>query len=107
MTPFNLIIDCYVGLIKDFDEKKLRLNPSEVEHIFTIPLDYLVSNNGKEYHIDSKLIMPDNFPYHKIQNGDKYNWKTSSYPIVFIEYKDHIVWGITARITRNFIKILK
>jgi len=107
VTPFNLIINCYVGIIKDYDESKLKLNPDEVENIFTIPLDYLMNNEGREYTIESKLIVPDDFPYHMIQNGDAYNWKTGSYPVIFIEHDDHIVWGITARITRNFIRNLK
>ncbi|MGB3368575.1 MAG: CoA pyrophosphatase [Acidaminobacteraceae bacterium] len=107
ITPFNLIISCYVGFIKDYDESKLNLNTDEVENIFTIPLDYLLDNEGQEYKITSKLIVPDDFPYHMVQNGDNYNWKTSSYPVIFIEHDDHIVWGITARITRNFIQTLK
>ena len=107
ITPFNLYISCYVAYIKDYDESKLDLNADEVESIFTIPLDYLMNNEGDEYKIKSKLIVPDDFPYHMIPNGDNYNWKTGSYPVIFIEHKDHIVWGITARITRNFIRTLK
>jgi len=107
ITPFNLIINCYVGLIKDYDESKLNLNPDEVENVFTIPLDHLIDNQGSEYKITSKLIIPDDFPYHMIQNGDNYNWKTGSYPVIFIEHDNHIIWGITARITRNFIRTIK
>lgn len=107
VTPFNLIINCYVGIIKDYHESKLKVNPDEVERIFTIPLDFLMENEGCEYKITSKLIVPDDFPYHMIQNGDNYNWKTGSYPVIFIEHDDNIVWGITARITRNFIRTLK
>lgn len=107
VTPFNLIINCYVGLIKDYEKDKLKLNADEVESTFTIPLDFLLDNEGSEYKITSKLIVPDDFPYHMIQNGDNYNWKTGSYPVIFIEHDKHIVWGITARITRNFIRTLK
>lgn len=107
VTPFNLIINCYVGFIKDYEDMKLKLNPDEVESVFTIPLDYLLNNDGKEYIIESKLLIPDDFPYHMIQNGNNYNWKSGSYPIIFFEHDKHIVWGITARITRNFIRTLK
>lgn len=107
VTPFNLIINCYVGVIKNYENIKLNLNPEEVESVFTIPLDYLIDNQGKEYTIESKLIIPEDFPYHMIENGDNYNWKSGSYPIIFIEHNNYIVWGITARITKNFIRLLK
>lgn len=107
VTPFNIMISCFVGYVRDYENLKLNINADEVAEVFTIPLSHILNNEAEEYIIKSKLIIPEDFPYHMIQNGNGYNWKSGEYPIVFYTYEDKVVWGITARITRNFAHSLK
>jgi hypothetical protein len=66
-----------------------------------------MKNEPHKYYVTTKLDVPEDFPYHKIQNGRVYNWRTGRYPIIFYEYKKYVIWGMTARIINNFINILK
>ncbi|SHK45680.1 NUDIX hydrolase [Paramaledivibacter caminithermalis] len=106
VTPFNLILYPFVGSIKDIDSKNINFNRDEVESIFTVPLDFFIHNTPETYFVNSKLEIPDNFPFEKIENGKVYNFRTGKYPIYFYEYDDYIIWGMTARITNNLIYIL-
>jgi hypothetical protein len=42
-----------------------------------------------------------------IQNGKNYKWKVGKLPELFYEYNGHIIWGMTARIVKNLVNILK
>lgn len=103
VTPFNIILHPYVGLLKDIDLDNLIFNTSEVKEIFTVPLEYLKNVDPEVYSIDTYTKPPENFPYHKIQNGDRYDWKSGKYPVLFYDYNDYVIWGMTARLTKRFI----
>lgn len=106
VTPFNLILYPFVGFIKNIDIKNINFNKDEVGSIFTVPLDFFMSNTPETYFVKSKLDIPDDFPFEKIQNGKVYNFRSGKYPIYFYEYDKYIIWGITARIINNLICIL-
>jgi 8-oxo-dGTP pyrophosphatase MutT (NUDIX family) len=107
ITPFDFIIHPYVGIIKDIRPEDMDFNKDEVHKVITVPLKYFLETKPEQYVISSNLILPDDFPFHMIQNGDKYNWKTGKYPILFYEYEGNIIWGMTARMIRSFVKILQ
>jgi 8-oxo-dGTP pyrophosphatase MutT (NUDIX family) len=107
ITPFNLILYPFVGILENIDFKNINFSHDEVAEIFTVPLDYFMKNEPHKYYVTTKLDVPEDFPYHKIQNGRVYNWRTGRYPILFYEYKKYVIWGMTARIINNFINILK
>ncbi|SFJ16944.1 putative Nudix hydrolase NudL [Terrisporobacter petrolearius] len=101
----NLIIHPYLGEIKDI--KNLDINKDEVDHIFLVPLDYLINYDANIYTNDVKVVPNENFPYDKIPNKEKYEFAIGEYPVWFYEYKDYVIWGITARILENFLNFIK
>lgn len=101
----NLIIHPYLGLIKNTDN--LNLNESEVDHVFLVPLNYLLDYNVTCYTNDVKVIPKDDFPYNKIPNKENYKFAQGDYPVWFYEYKNYVIWGITARILENFLDFIK
>ena len=101
----NLIIHPYLGLIKNTDN--LNLNESEVDHVFLVPLNYLLDYDVTCYTNDVKVIPKDDFPYNKIPNKENYNFAQGDYPVWFYEYKNYVIWGITARILENFLDFIK
>ena len=101
----NLIIHPYLGEIKDISN--LNINKDEVDHIFLIPIDYLIEYDVNVYTNDVKIIPNKNFPYDKIPNKEKYEFAIGEYPVLFYEYKNYVVWGITAKILENFLNLLK
>lgn len=104
ITPFNMYIHVFLGFIPyDLDD----LNPSEdeVAEVFTVPIDYLFDCPVEHYSSKANIMPPENFPYDKIQPN--YEWKVGKYPIMFIKFEEFDIWGITAKITANFIETLK
>lgn len=101
----NLIIHPFLGEIKDISN--LNLNKDEVDHIFLVPIKYLMEHDANLYNNDVKIIPNENFPYDKIPNKENYKFAEGEYPVWFYEYKDYVIWGITARILENFLSILK
>lgn len=107
VTPFNYALYPYVGTLKNFDSNECTFNTAEVAEVFTVPLNYFLNHHPDVYYVSSRFEFLDDFPFHKIQNGKDYGWKVGKYPIHFYDYKGYIIWGMTARIIQNFIRILK
>lgn len=105
LTSFDMLIHCYVGLLHCAFED-IVFSEDEVESIFTVPLDFLIEHTPKKYLIKSRFDLQDDFPFQSIPNGKDYNFKTMSYPVVFYEYQDYTIWGLTARMTEQFIKMI-
>ncbi|MDN5341833.1 MULTISPECIES: NUDIX hydrolase [Oceanotoga] len=106
ISPYNFLLYSYIGII----EKDLRdINPSkdEVDHIFTVPIDYFINEKPQKYIINIDTNTEKNFPYHLIPEGEKYNWRKGIYPVYFYKYKNYIIWGMTARFTKEMIKRIK
>ncbi len=107
ITPFNLILYPYLGFLKDIDFNHINYSTDEVGGIFTVPLDYFIKNEPESHYVTTLLDVPGNFPYEKIEGGKNHKWRTGGYSIFFYEYNGHIIWGMTAKIVRNIVNILK
>lgn len=105
VAPSNLIIHPYVGIIKDMS--KLKINEAEVDHVFLVPIDYLLEYNPDYYTNDVRIIPNENFPYDKIPNKERYEFAKGEYPVWFYEYNNYVIWGITAIILENFLSFVK
>lgn len=104
VMPFNVIIHPFIAKIHDYDGS---FNRSEVASVFTVPLSAL-KNNPPLIFQNKILNSPDeNFPYHKISGGTGYCWAEGKNPIIMYEYKEHIIWGMTGRMTRTVLRILQ
>jgi 8-oxo-dGTP pyrophosphatase MutT (NUDIX family) len=104
VTPANLIIHPYVGYIKDISN--LNINKDEVDHIFLVPISYLLKYEPSYYNNEVKIIPSENFPYDIIPNNHNYKFDSGNYPVLFYEYENYIIWGITAKILENFLMLI-
>lgn len=105
ITPFNLIFYPFAA----FYNAALPIegfNRDEVESLIYLPLPFLLSEEPEEYKAHSRFQIPDEFPYHRIPNGKDYDFKKGKYPILFYEYDNEVIWGITARILYSFKKMI-
>lgn len=104
----NYTIYCFMGLITGLELKDIKPNPDEVDHIFTVPLDFFLDNRPDEYFLDVITRRNEEFPYNLIPNGDKYDFSsTGKHSVLFYHYEDYNIWGYTAKMTRRFIDIIK
>ncbi|GAU77210.1 CoA pyrophosphatase [Fusibacter sp. 3D3] len=102
LTSFDMIIHCYVGKISRPFEA-IQFSKFEVDEIFTIPLSKLRTLTPQIYNIQTVMQLPEDFPFSNIPNGKDYNFRNTIYPVVFYHYDHYTIWGLTARMTRNFI----
>ena len=101
------IITPFLGILKNTKLENIKYNTDEVENIFTIPLSFFIENEPQIYNIYYEPILSDNFPYHLIRNGKNYKFLKINSPQYFYIYNDVVIWGITAKILKNIIDIIK
>lgn len=104
VTHYGLIIHPFIVYIKNMNN--IKINKSEVDHIFSVPLKFLYEN--KPTIINNEILIKRNekFPFELINNGENYKFKNGIYPSLFYIYNEYVIWGITAKILENFIKEL-
>lgn len=103
----NLKIRCFLGTICGIDVDKIEPNPSEVDHLFTIPIDYILNTEPKGYGLELQTTYNEEFPYNLIPDGKDYKFRKSKRTIYFYQYNDYIIWGYTATMTKHLSKLLK
>ena len=107
ITPFNLIIHPFVGCLDIDDIKEIKYSKDEVDHIFTVPLQFFIDNSPAIYYVKNDFKFSSDFPFRKIPEKENYPWKEGTYSVGFYEYDGYIIWGITAKIVNNFVNIIK
>lgn len=105
VSPFNLIVYPFVGRLDE--AAQLSPNPDEVESVFYVPLSYLVNTVPLRSKVRLEVQIPADFPWELIPEGRDYPWRHGSYPQVFYEWQNHVIWGMTARILEHFLTLLK
>lgn len=96
-----------MGVLNHYDPQNHPFNKGEVESIFTVPLAFFLSTEPEIHRLESKLLPSEVFPYHKIQNGEAYNWKTATYEVMIYDYNGQVIWGLTAKMLHQFIKAIR
>ena len=102
VSPFNSVIYTVIGEIKK-EFKNINYSTDEVDSIFTVPIDFFLNNNPDVYENKLKFDASVNFPYHLIPGGKNYNFKRGVDNTLFYKYNDKVIWGLTAKMTKNFI----
>ena len=105
ITPGNMIINPFVGYLNNYES--LYINKDEVDHVFLVPISYLLKYKPSLYNNEVKIIPNDNFPYDIIPNKKDYKFATGNYSVLFYKYENYVIWGITAKILENFLDFLK
>lgn len=103
----NITIYSFLGKLSGVDVDKLLPNIAEVDHLFTVPLKFFLENEPDCYYLDVKTDLNDEFPYNLIPNGRDYKFRRGKQTVMFYYFKDYIIWGFTAKMTRKLIEIIK
>ncbi len=107
-TYSNFAMYCYLGIIDEDALEDMDLNPDEVEDTFLVSVDWLLAHEPDVYWTDVVPEPPEEFPYEKVTGGTAYSWRNGKAPVpVYEEYDGHVIWGLTARITKRFTDIIK
>lgn len=103
----NIVIYCFFGTLNNIDVGKIKPNKAEVDHVFTVPLDFFLNNDPDVYYLDVTTSISKEFPYNLIPNGKDYNWREGRHTVMFYHYKNYTIWGFTAKMTKRFMDIIK
>lgn len=103
----NYTIYCFFGIIMGLEAKDIKPSKDEVDHIFTVPLKFLLNNKPDEYFLDLETRRNEEFPYNLIPNGEDYKFNAGKHSVLFYKYGEYNIWGYTAKMTRHFINIIK
>ncbi|WP_338824368.1 putative Nudix hydrolase NudL [Moorella humiferrea] len=105
VTPSQLVIHPFVGLL--YGIENIKPNPQEVEEVFTVPLERLLTLNPLYHKVKIKIEPPEDFPFDKIPRGRNYPWRQATWPELFYEFEGRIIWGMTARLLHHFLEIVR
>lgn len=116
--PVGVIIDTFVG-ITDVAIDSIHANPSEVERVFTVPVEFFIKNKPEKYYatvrvhpsyIDKETSQEIvSFPADILGLPEWYNkpWGKQKYSILVYRTPEEIIWGITAKLIDNFVKRIR
>jgi len=51
--------------------------------------------------------IPNDFPYELINHKKEYTWRNGKIIIPIYHYSERTIWGLTARIMHNFIRLFE
>ena len=91
----------------DYDEIMHSYNTEEVEEVFTVPVNWLLSHEPYMHEIAMEPVPSADFPFEKIMNGTQYQWRSRMMEEWFYEYGEYTIWGLTARILKHFVEVIK
>lgn len=105
VSPYGMIVYPYVGFLNVSD---LPIpNEDEVSEVFTVPLSHFLSTEPAIHKVEFVAQPEENFPYELVPGGKNYTFRKRVYEEYFYPYKGYSIWGLTARITAEFVKLIK
>ncbi len=85
----------------------IRPNPSEVEETFLVPLSHLMEHPPQEFEYPLVPSPGADFPYSLVGIPENYPWRLGRENVPVYPWGEHPIWGLTARITRHLVGLLK
>ena len=102
VTHMGPIIHPFVGIIKDIS--KISFSPSEVEQVFTVPLQVLLAMEPRRCSMELADHPGEDFPFDLVPTRMRGWRKHKEYYVYFYEYGEHVIWGLTARMLYGFLR---
>lgn len=106
-TYSNFTMYAFLGTIDYEILQKTRVNHEEVKEIFMVPVEELLKMEPEIYSFNVIPDVGEDFPYEKISSTAGYNWRKGKSIIPIYHYDKWVIWGLTARITCNLIRVLE
>ena len=96
----GIIIHPFLGIIQNIEN--LKISKDEVDHVFYVPLDYLLNHKPIEAISKVQLKRSEDFPYELIFSGKNYKFKDGEEKVLFYNFEEYVIWGITAKMLKSF-----
>lgn len=102
--PKNRKVKSYVGILNDY---KMTYSKDKVAKVFTLPLSWLMKHEPIRAEATYSLDLSNDFPYDLISGGKEYPFLKRSRTFWFYKTCEGNIWGITAEILNEFVRIVK
>ena len=79
----------------------------EVASVFRVPLTFFFEQDPERYYTTMKVIPEEPFPFDRIYGGRDYAWRERREEILFYQYEEHTIWGMTAKMVFSFARIFR
>lgn len=99
----GMCVNIFAGELKDGALQRIKANPDEVAEVFTIPVDFMLAGESMryEYRLLQDIDPCDLKGY--IGLPDDYQLPSGRVRMPVWKYGGHVLWGMTARMTRAFL----
>lgn len=105
-THSRFLMYCYLGIMDESALEDVKLNRDEVEEIFFVHVDEIVSREPEIYVNEIIPKVAEGFPYEKIAGGKSYPWRKGKEQVPLYYVDGRTIWGLTGRITKAFADIV-
>jgi 8-oxo-dGTP pyrophosphatase MutT (NUDIX family) len=103
VSPFDIIIYPFIGEIINY---RGTFNPDEVAEVVSVPIGFFLKKPPEKYTTTIISRQPDDFPFERIPGGENYPWDKGSHDVLFYQYGDLLIWGITAYLVQSVVALL-
>ena len=101
-------LHCFLGIVSDKGFRQMKPCADEVAEVFTVPLQKLLEMEPEMYTNELLQVPDENFPYDRVTGGESYSWRCGTSPVpVYEEIGGHIIWGLTARMTKQMVAVIR
>jgi 8-oxo-dGTP pyrophosphatase MutT (NUDIX family) len=118
VAPMGVAVDAYTAYLNIEDISGLPFDRTEVEKVFSLPLEYFIKNKPEEYNVrlevhpnevDSNGNELQLLPVKELGLPKRYAgpWTKGKHRILVYKTPEEVVWGITAEIVFEFSKIIR
>lgn len=102
VSPYNTVIKSYLAELYDFN---FTFNPDEVHSLFTVPFRFFLEHEPVIY-FNRTTVLPENpDAIYGLLGVETYPWDKGKYPVLFYHFEDKLIWGMTARLVHNIVRL--
>ena len=102
--PGGMPLYVFVGKLSNY---KGSYSPAEVDHTFTLDLDWLLQHDPTVYDVRMTPSYPDDYPWELIPGGRSYPWRAQVNQVPFYLQTEPLIWGATARVLKRFAHLCR
>lgn len=102
--PAGFTVYPFLAEIKDYQG---TFSADETEEIIKIPFQWFFDHEPLCCTAKILTVPEEPFPYEMIPQGREYRWREGRYDVMFYQYQDLIIWGMTAKMMKSCVDILR
>ncbi|MDR1796952.1 MAG: CoA pyrophosphatase [Clostridiales Family XIII bacterium] len=113
VTYSNFTLYCFLGTIDAAALAAATPSAAEVKETFLVPLSWLLAHEPETY-VNRVVPKPaEDLPVRKLSKDGDYPWRTGKSTVMIYTWPDpgtgeeRVIWGLTARLTQDFVRLLK